>query len=138
MRMTLKLVSLMFLAFLGCSQKTPDKKPVQLDKEFDLRIGQTASIDAAGFDITFTAVTEDSRCPQGVDCIWAGNAIVQVKISRDHADSRDLDLNTGIEPKERRYGEYRVSLVRLQPHPKKDIPIRKQDYAATFVVHKGG
>ena len=136
--MTFKLLSLLFLVLLGASQRPANKKAVQLDREFDLRIGQAAILTAAGLGISFTAVTEDSRCPQGVDCIWAGNAIVQISLSKDHAGSQDLDLNTELEPKERRYGQYRVRLVRLRPHPKKDMTIGKKDYVATFAVHKGG
>ena len=135
--MTFKVLSLLFFVFLGVSQRTANKKTVQLDKEFDLRIGQTAILEAVGLTVSFTAVTEDSRCPQGVDCIWAGNADVKIRVSSNQAGSASLELKTELEPKEQRFGLYRVRLVMLRPYPKKDTPIRQRDYVATFVVHKG-
>ncbi len=34
-----------------------------------------------GVSIKFMEVMEDSRCPEGVDCIWAGRAIVKAKVT---------------------------------------------------------
>jgi len=31
-------------------------------------------------NITFKGVSEDSRCPEGVNCIWAGAALAQVEV----------------------------------------------------------
>ncbi|MFC7356260.1 hypothetical protein ACFQO1_01060 [Jejudonia soesokkakensis] len=39
--------------------------------------GETAIVE--GYKITFIEVIEDSRCPEGVNCVWAGR--VHIKIS---------------------------------------------------------
>lgn len=44
-----------------------------------MHVGET--IQLKGNRITFLAVTEDSRCPKNVNCIWAGRAIVLLKIT---------------------------------------------------------
>ncbi|WP_228377675.1 hypothetical protein [Chryseobacterium gallinarum] len=31
-------------------------------------------------NVTFKGVSEDSRCPEGVNCIWAGAALAQVEV----------------------------------------------------------
>lgn len=36
-----------------------------------------------GITIKFLEVLEDSRCPKGVNCIWAGRAIVKVEVIAD-------------------------------------------------------
>lgn len=42
-------------------------------------LGKTLEI--KGVSIKFLEVVEDSRCPKGVECIWAGRAIVKVEIT---------------------------------------------------------
>lgn len=49
-----------------------------LETPFRLGIGEAARID--GHTVTFAAVTEDSRCPEDVDCIRAGEARIQVEV----------------------------------------------------------
>lgn len=31
-------------------------------------------------NVTFKGISEDSRCPEGVNCIWAGVAVAQVEV----------------------------------------------------------
>ena len=45
--------------------------------------------------VTFKALTEDSRCPEGAVCVWKGNAGVVVSLSET-----DVSLNTTLQPRE--------------------------------------
>ena len=49
-----------------------------LNKKFELPVGDTATINGQGLTIIFTQVTEDSRCPIGVECFWEGDGAVQL------------------------------------------------------------
>ena len=54
----------------------------QDEKSFVVGIGKEA--DFSGKRVTkvkFLEVTEDSRCPEGVDCFWAGNARLKIELS---------------------------------------------------------
>ena len=132
----MRFACLLILLAISCADGSNTKRPVELGQEFDLRIGETASITAERYYVGFSSVTEDSRCPEGVDCIWAGNAVVRASISKVNGRQESVDLNTGLEPKEKLNGGYRLRLVRLRPYPKKDETIGKKDYVATFVVSK--
>ena len=134
--MSIKIFSLIFLIAFGFSQQSGSKKAARLDAEFSLRVGQKAHIKSEGLNISFSSVTEDSRCPVGVDCIWAGNAAVAVKLSKAKGDSASVNLNTDLDPKERSFEQYVITLTKLSPYPKKDSSIKKEDYVATFVVRK--
>jgi hypothetical protein len=44
-----------------------------------------------GISIKFLEIVEDSRCPTGVNCFWAGRAIVKVQVtSNGNAEEKTL------------------------------------------------
>ncbi len=109
---------------------------VSLDQPFTLRVGRSATVAGEGLTISFEAVPSDSRCPTGVQCIWAGNAVVQVVLSKD-GKAFGAELNTGQEPTSVDYLNYNVALVSLAPYPTANGgPIAQSQYRATFVVTK--
>ena len=42
-------------------------------------------------NVTFKGVSEDSRCPEGAQCIWAGVALAQVEVMG--TSTRPMTLN---------------------------------------------
>ncbi len=85
--------------------------------------------------IKFVSV-EDSRCPQDVNCIWAGNAKVTIKVTNRKGVSKTFELNTNLEPRAVRFDGYEIKLGDVTPYPRSDIRIDKNGYAATFSVRK--
>jgi hypothetical protein len=53
----------------------------ELGKEIILSPGQAVSIADEDLHVKFTGVIGDSRCPQGVYCVWAGEVICEVEIT---------------------------------------------------------
>src|SRR5690242_20678884 len=53
--------------------------------EFSLSLGRTAAVTGTPYRITFNRVTEDSRCPVDVTCVWAGDAKIELTIARNSA-----------------------------------------------------
>ena len=109
---------------------------VSLDQPFELRVGRSATVAGEGLTVSFQAVPSDSRCPTGVQCVWAGNAVVQVVLSKD-GKAFGAELNTSLEPTSVDYLNYNVALVSLAPYPTANGgPISQSQYRATFVVTK--
>ncbi len=53
------------------------------------RIGESRSL--GGATITPLAIVEDSRCPTGAQCTWAGRVVVQVRIvNAGRSETRDV------------------------------------------------
>ena len=46
-----------------------------------IKISQGETVVIKGVSIKFVEVVEDSRCPTGVDCIWAGRAKVKTSVT---------------------------------------------------------
>lgn len=127
---------LLFFSMAASAEPSHREKRVQLGREFTLKVGEQVVIKEAGLKISLAEVAEDSRCPKGVDCIWAGNGRVVVHVSKNGKKAASLELNTGVEPKQHRFLNYDIKLVSLNPYPQKDVKLNRSDYAATFIVSK--
>lgn len=74
-------------------------------------------------NITFKGVSEDSRCPEGVNCIWAGVALAQIEVMG--TSTRPVLLNlASMDFPNRNYHQsaefngYTVTLQEVTPYPK--------------------
>lgn len=134
--MTYAIFSFLFIFTTALAQPASVVKEAALDQEFELRVGQQVSIKKEGLRVTFSFVAEDSRCPEGVTCVWAGNGKVVLRLSKAGKRSGTMSLNTGVDPKQDAYRGYEVKLVSLNPYPKKNMPIKKKDYVARLVVSR--
>ena len=130
---------------LGCFGSVAGRPPeggkpvrVRLGQEFTLRVGQQAAVEGEGLRVRFASVVNDSRCPTGVTCVWAGNAEVLIEAEAG-GSTAGLKLNThgGANfPKEVRHRQYSVGLVALNPRPRGSGRLKAADYVATLVIRK--
>ena len=104
--------------------------------QLNLGISKQKKVTKAKLTIKFVAVTEDSRCPIGVNCIWAGNAKVQIKVTNRKGKSQTFELNTNIEPQAVKFEGYEIKIADLTPHPQKDKPTAPNIYALNLTVTK--
>jgi hypothetical protein len=58
----------------------PGSTQARLTEESSLSKGQRASIVGGDLEIRFQKVMEDSRCPSGVTCVWAGRVTCMVEL----------------------------------------------------------
>lgn len=88
----------------------------------------------SGLKIAFLEVVEDSRCPEDVQCIWAGNAKIKVRVT-EKGRSRVLELNSMLPNENAEYCAYRFKLSGLlpKPHSKKRS---EAPYEAAIAVEK--
>jgi hypothetical protein len=114
---------------------TPGTQLVFLNVPFTLAPGQTARIESEGMDIRFVDVTGDSRCPQGVECIWAGQVSCAVEITKNNilnqitlTDSAGSGASTGQD-----FQNYQI-LFSVTPSPVAGKTITKSDYRLTLTV----
>jgi hypothetical protein len=112
----------------------PTSKVVVVGSDFDLAPGQSARVDGSALTILFKEVTEDSRCPLGVFCIWAGNAAVSLTITDGAGAKNQVLLNTTLTPQAVKIGGYEISLVGVQPIRRRDVTIPPASYVATLHV----
>ena len=100
-----------------------------------VEIHQEKSVPSAGFKIKFVEMVEDSRCPEGTNCIWAGNAKVKIEV-RGKGSARSFELNSTTEPTVIVFSGYEIKFVGLTPKPAANVRIDPDKYLATFEVTK--
>ena len=98
-----------------------------------LRAGQQKKAGRGEITIKFLSVEEDSRCPEGAACVWAGNAKVKVKIGYRKANSKVFTFNTTMGPKGDQFGGWAIDLTSLTP-AKRAASKSRLPYTATFSV----
>ena len=105
----------------------------ELGRPFDLAPEQAVTI--AGLRITFEGVTEDSRCPTGAQCVWAGDAAASFTLQNPPADPVQSTLHThGRFERQTAVAGFVVRLEDIKPYPKQGSTIAPGDYRATLVV----
>jgi hypothetical protein len=123
------------LAMAACGNKvaTPSGEKIPLGREFTLAVGQSAVV---GDDVRLTlkSVTDDSRCPVDVTCVWEGDAKVSVEVITPSPRAQHELHTSAREGGEAKHGAYSVTLVRLEPAPRSTVTISSSDYRATLVV----
>ena len=102
---------------------------------FDLPIGKTAALSGNGVRITFKQVQEDSRCPVDVQCVWAGDAKIQLTISRDGAPDDVKVISLTPPNNETTSGDLRIRFMGLAPVPRQ-ADAGKREYVAQLVVNR--
>lgn len=107
---------------------------VSTGQEFTLKVGAEAALESEKLRIKFRSVLEDSRCPEGADCVWIGQARILIEVQQADNKLEEFELNTNPgEKREARYRGYKIELKRLEPYPGRPV----EGYRATFVVGKG-
>ncbi|MGH7476533.1 MAG: hypothetical protein ACRELD_09605 [Longimicrobiales bacterium] len=120
---------------LGCSAQLaePDVRATE-DEPFAIRVGESARVftGAGHVVIEFVAVSEDSRCPVDVDCVWSGDATVELRV-RD-ASPDELALHTHLEPQAGVIDGFELRLLALEPEPNSERQIMPDEYLAQLLV----
>jgi len=86
--------TLIFLCFAFTSIAAQEDKPTA--PQIAIRIDLDETIVTRDMSIHFMEVLEDSRCPEGVVCVWAGQARVKLRISGPELEEQEVELTLGI------------------------------------------
>lgn len=108
---------------------------VELGEPFTLAPGEGAQHTGVDFVLRFLEVASDSRCPEDVNCVWAGDAELVVTIAQN-GEERTHRLHTHGHPVGPSAVDlasaHRLELLDLQPGTRSDRPIPQESYRATF------
>jgi hypothetical protein len=127
------LVVCVLVGLWGCAP--PTIKEFSLDEPFTLSVRQKAQV--GELQIQFLGVSQDSRCPMDVECIWAGNAKITLKVSlKDSTKETVITINSYTEPTAAVYEGFRIEFVDLRPVPRSDRPINPAEYRVTLKVSR--
>jgi hypothetical protein len=131
-----KFIFLLMVGFaaINCSDSSTNYIEIELDQEFEIKVGDSAILANQGLIIKFKAVTEDSRCPIDAICVWAGNAAVTFDLKNSINDKLTAQLNTYLDPRSINFSDVTITLTELNPYPKSNEPIDSDNYIAKLIV----
>ena len=126
------ILSTMLFVVAACSS---DK--VSLGQEFSLRIGESVSIRGEELQVRFLEVTEDSRCPRGVVCVWEGRVSCLVEITYRESIHRIVLTEPGLTswPPENSFKEYKIA-YHVEPYPQAGSEIALEEYRLVLRISK--
>lgn len=114
--------------------KTNQPKIVIFNSEFPLQLEDVAYFPSQNLSIKLLEISQDSRCPSDVQCIWQGEAVLSLSIQKN--DSQQIfSLSTVNSPFKNVFG-YNITLLSVEPYPISTRQIDKADYAAEFNITK--
>jgi hypothetical protein len=102
----------------GNPKEAPAEAPkdkVVKGKSVEVKLHESLQMD--GLKVRFDAVTEDSRCPSDVTCIWEGQATIRLEIEQAGQKESVLlstSLSPSITPLVKVMG-HEIALVQLRP-----------------------
>ena len=128
---------------LSCKKKNFSSETRQ---QFTLRYSQTVEIKDApsgeSFLMKFNKVAEDSRCPDGAMCFWAGNVILELLLDKNEKIRISPIIVTSPSPATSDtsgimvYKNFRIKLLDVKPVRDVQSRYSDQDYRGTFVVER--
>ena len=115
------LLLLLPLALAGCvSYRTSS------DGIARARLGETVAVD--GPRVTPLKVLEDSRCPANVQCVWAGQVRLSIRIDLGSgSETREIVSNKPLP-----VADGTLTLVEVMPAKKADQPLYPEEYRFGF------
>lgn len=140
---------ILIIAFaVGCTES--DNDPIVTDnnesttssdlgKQFYIRVGQTESVEPGNIKVKLIKVTDDSRCPSDVTCIWAGEVKVVLDVLINDQDLGETTLTLGASNDDKNVkniGGYFVKVLAVNPYPVSTRQLEQADYIVTLLISK--
>lgn len=113
---------------------TGEDRAVDLPATVTLAPGERVIARGLELAVRFAGVSEDSRCPEGVTCVWAGRAVVQVEIGDGEAPT--VPLEVGGDPRVVR--GLTLAAEALDPYPRADAATRPEEYRLRLRIEVAG
>jgi hypothetical protein len=110
-------------------------RAARYDEPFTLAFGERARIGGGSVRVRFVKLIEDSRCPNGVQCIQAGRARVRLEVVRGSRAPMSVELGTDPEASVASGGGVTWELQAVAPYPEAGRERRTGDYVITLVAH---
>ena len=130
-------IGLAFLLPINCTNECNPAgavPEVHVGNEFTVKPGTVISISGEQLTVHFGTVSENTRCPTDVRCVWSGNAKIGIRLVKSGLTEQAIELNTHLQPQEDDYLSYHIRLIALDPQPPSNGVIDLSDYKATLLV----
>lgn len=134
-RITVFFMFALLLSVWSCSKK----KIFQLGQSVELKMQEGASCTdcKSSLSVEFLDIMEDSRCPKNTTCIWAGKAVVKLRVNTSKQQIFDLTINGDSKQGNTKVvGDYSITFESLSPYPESGVQAKKTEKVLKVLVQK--
>ena len=102
-----------------------------------VKITQKKCIKKRGYQLVLKEVLTDSRCPEGVTCVWVGEATVIISVYKDSKLIEDNTMVFSIKKEQENIKwlaaylpekQKKIKSISVFPYPKEESTINSKDY----------
>ena len=130
----LKYLLVFFLFFgMGCEEVVLD--PVfTVGKESAFRINQLYTSSDGQYTLLIKEIG-DSRCPEGVVCIWQGEVTLKGEWTTG-SNKTNIELHSVLNDQQKVPEGFTMKIVDAKPYPKYGVDSKPEDLTVTLLVQK--
>lgn len=118
------------VALLSCGEDAIISYQTSRDQAIDIKLrqGERVLLRPGAVIVEFSKTEEESRCPEDVTCVWAGQAVIRIRLNPDHPSPAGFTLTIPGLVQTPHEGSsfdtlgYRWTLLRLDPYPHASQP----------------
>lgn len=126
---------LILFLFVGtnCEDKIIDQG-FALGREYSFEVNKSYSSEDGKYSLIINEVS-DSRCPEGVQCIWQGEVSVKGELTVEGSKS-PFEIHSVVSQSNKQPEGYTVQIVDAKPYPKYGTESKPEDLIVTMLVKK--
>lgn len=108
----------------------------------EIKITTKRCITKKGYYLQLKNVLDDSRCPEGVNCVWAGEVSVTINVynKKKFIEEKTLTINSKNSDENfkwfQNYYSRKVKGIEVEPYPKEGVVIKSKKYYLKILFSK--
>jgi len=134
---TLSVIKYLLVFFLfsamGCEEAIIDQG-FTIGKEVSFQVNQLYTSADGQYTLKITEVS-DSRCPEGVQCIWQGEVTVKGDWTENNNKS-SFEIHSVVSTQTKQPTGYTVQIVDAKPYPKYGTESKPENLVVTLLIQK--
>ena len=128
MKSAIKYLVIFFLfAGIGCEETI-------IDQGFTIQVNQLYTSDNGQYTLKINEVN-DSRCPEGGQCVWQGEVTVIGELTENNK-KLTFEIHSVVSTQTKQPDGYTIKIVDAKPYPKVGTEPKPEDLVFTLLIQK--
>ena len=118
---------------MGC-EETVIEQGFSIGKEASFQIDQLYTSANGQYTLKLTEIS-DSRCPEGVQCIWQGEVTLKGELS-ENGNKSSFEIHSVMSDMTKQPTGYAIQIVDAKPYPKYGTEYKLANVVVTLLIQK--
>ncbi|BBE17917.1 hypothetical protein AQPE_2076 [Aquipluma nitroreducens] len=122
-----------FFAGIGC-EETIIEQGFTIGRETNFQVNQLYTSANGQYTLKITEI-KDSRCAEGVQCVWQGEVILKGEWTENNNKS-SFEIHSVVSDQTKEPIGYTIKIVDAKPYPKYGTVSKPEDLVVTLLIQK--